>query len=168
MVKNFLENRKLRVKINNILSEKFTPQQGGSPLSPLLYNLYCHGVYNFNKNNQQHFNPQSYMLQFADDTTLVAHGKSLTETFQKLRTLVNDTTNWMLKWRVIPNPSKSALIIFNHKISNTSPTINMLNTVIKSQAFTKYLGIEIDNKLNFNRHTKIIKKKIITQDTSEL
>ena len=39
----------------------------------------------------------------------------------------------------------------------------MLKTVIKPQAFAKYLGIEIDNKLNFNRHTKIIKKKIITR-----
>lgn len=45
----FLKYRSLQIKINSTLSEKFTPQPDlpqYSALSPILYNIFCHDMYN--------------------------------------------------------------------------------------------------------------------------
>lgn len=48
IINNFLLDRKLQVRVKGETSEKFTTAQGlpqGSPLSPLLYNLFCSDMY---------------------------------------------------------------------------------------------------------------------------
>uniref|UniRef100_A0A6P7H843 Uncharacterized protein LOC114348361 n=1 Tax=Diabrotica virgifera virgifera TaxID=50390 RepID=A0A6P7H843_DIAVI len=69
----------------------------------------------------------------------------------------------MNKWRLTITPSKTKLIIFNHRIQDHSPTINICDNIIKPSQTVKYLGIEIDNKLKFNHHTAVIKRKIVTR-----
>ena len=59
--------------------------------------------------------------------------------------------------------AKSKLKIFNHTISERSPCINMYRQAIKPSSATKYLGINIDSKLNFNLHTKTVKSKTIAR-----
>ena len=71
---------------------------------------------------------------------------------------VNHIINWLNKWRLKPNPIKSQLILFHHKISDTSPTITINNNIIKPSQTAKYLGIKLDGKLNFKIHTQEIKK----------
>ena len=66
----YLKERTLQIKIDTSYSKTFKMQQGlpqGSPLSPLLYNIYCHDIYN-QENDLAHFNPNLYILQYADDT----------------------------------------------------------------------------------------------------
>lgn len=161
LTKAFLTDRKLKIKINNHLSHEFSPLQGipqGSPLSPILYNIYCHDIYNHLKTHD-FFDPNSYILQYADDTALISHNTTLQSTIGQLQALTDNTMTWFHKWRIKPNPSKSQLIIFNHNIKDNSPTINIINRQISPQNTIKYLGITIDNKLNFNKHTKIIQSK---------
>lgn len=69
----------------------------------------------------------------------------------------------MKKWRTIPNPNKSHLIIFNHKVTNSSPSINLLQQTLQPSLSCKYLGINIDSKLNFKLHTKLCKQSIISR-----
>ena len=129
IVIEFLTNRKMKVKISNQKSEEFTQTQGvpqGSPLSPLLYNIFCHDIYNHN-NAQHYFDNKSYILQFADDTAIISHGKTLSSTIEQLQTRLNATTAWMNKWRISINPQKSSFIIFNHKINNHSPRVKIMN-----------------------------------------
>lgn len=163
LVNCFLFNRKLRVKVQNAISYEFTPEQGlpqGSPLSPLLYNIYCSDIYH---DNPQHFSHQAYILQFADDTTLIAHDKSINAAMENLQNLADATSLWFNKWRLKPNPSKSHLIIFQHTPSRNSPSLNIYNQTIHAEVSTKYLGITIDNKINFNSHTANVKKNIISR-----
>ena len=60
---------------------------------------------------------------------------------------------------MIVNPGKFQAIIFNkHKENHTNRTININQKEIKAVAEVKLLGIEIDNKLNFNNdHINICK-----------
>ena len=56
---------------------------------------------------------------------------------------------------MIVNPGKFQAIIFDkHKGNLTNRTININHKKIKAVAKVKLLGIEIDNKLSFNHHTK--------------
>lgn len=163
MVNKILENRKLRVKIHSTYSEEFTPEQGlpqGSPLSPLLYNIYSSDIYS---DDPKFFCNEKYVLQYADDTALLAHGKSLNDAISKLELLKNNTINWFNKWRLKPNPEKSHMILYYHKPSRQSPSISIYNYVLRPQTNLKYLGLHIDNKLNFNLHASNIKKKVISR-----
>lgn len=158
LVKEFLENRVLMVKVNKTLSTPFISKQGvpqGSPLSPLLYNIFSYDVYN----NPMPDTSKSYMLQFADDNALISHGSSLKATIETLQQQANNIITHCNKWRQQINPKKSQYMIFHHRIKDTSPRINLVNTVMKPSPSAKYLGINLDHKVNFKLHTSIVKKK---------
>lgn len=163
IVISFLTQRMLRVKVQEKISNEFTTQQGipqGSPLSPFLYNVYCYDIYH---EDPLHFSKDKYILQYADDTTLVAHDNNMTGTIEKLQELSDSVTTWFNKWRLKPNPRKSHLIIFFHTPSPTSPTVNIYNHILHPESSVRYLGVTIDNKINFNLHTKNVKKNTIAR-----
>jgi hypothetical protein len=113
IVKNYLEDRTLSVRINNHVSEEFKPEQGvprGSPLAPILYNIYCHDIYNFRHKEGNYLNSQLYILQYADDTVLISHSNNLVNTTEQLESLVEPTVRWFRRWRLKPNPKKSQLL----------------------------------------------------------
>lgn len=160
ILRSFLEERNLYVKINNSLSDGFVAEQGlpqGSALSPVLYNIYCHDIFS------SEIEPNSYLLQYADDTTLISHDKTLTKTIDNLQTMINDTEKWFKTWRLQLNPNKARFIIFNHRISMGSPYISILNTRIQPSLSAKYLGIDLDHKCNLKQHTKLLKRRITTR-----
>lgn len=165
IVKSFLLNRQLQVKINNNISMLFSASQGvpqGSPLSPLLYNIFCYDMHVF-RTPTLNSNHPAYVLQYADDTALLAHGKSLQKTISKVQDLTDATADWLNRWRLQANPTKSQLLIFNHKINNNSPSITLNNHKVKPTPSSKYLGMYIDQKLTFRHHSQLIKKKIKTR-----
>lgn len=159
LIKSFLEHRTLRIKINNTLSKPFIPLQGvpqGSPLSPLLYNLYCYDIFS-------QTDPNNYLLQYADDTALVTHAKSINIATEKLQSLITTIESWFNRWRLKPNPDKSQFIIFFHTPKSSSPTVRLANIAIKPVNSIKYLGVQIDHKLNFKQHSSITKKRAVTR-----
>ena len=65
---------------------------------------------------------------------------------------------------MIVNPGKFQAIIFDeHKGNHTNRTINISQKEIKVVAKVKLLGIEIDDKLNFNHHISNICKSAWNQ-----
>lgn len=163
LLKEFLEGRKTRIKINTSVSDTFTNEQGvpqGSPLSPFLFNIFCYDIL---PNERPANHNKSYLLQFADDIAWVAHGKTLRQTMEALQHSANNTIRWCNNWRLKINPDKSQLIIFNNRISEATPTIQIINNILSPSATVKYLGIKLDNKLNFNSHTKDMKRKMISR-----
>ena len=65
---------------------------------------------------------------------------------------------------MIVNPGKSqAMIIDKHKENHTNQIINIDQKEIKAVSKVKLLGIEIDDKLNFNHHINNILKSASNQ-----
>jgi len=166
LIDQFLTKRQIQVKVKNNISEIFTPSQGlpqGSPLSPILYNIFSSDIFNQNQETIDHTNKQTYILQFADDTALISHNTTTNKCVTQLQELTNSTLEWMKKWRILPNPTKTKLILFNHKIKESSPSIALSNTQIGPSRKCKYLGLQIDNKLQFKDHVKNQKKIAINR-----
>ena len=65
---------------------------------------------------------------------------------------------------MIVNPKKSQAIIINRQNrSNHNCCLTINNIEIKSKESVTLLGIEIDNKLNFEKHVSTIRKKAKSQ-----
>lgn len=160
LLKQFLSNRSSMVKFKNHFSHCFSAQQGlpqGSPISPSLYNLFCHDVYN---DHPDAFNLTAYALLYADDTALVSHSRDVASSIRKLQTLVNETESWFRKWRILINPTKTQFFIPFLPLSAPSPTIIIQSTAISVTPTCNYLGITLDRTLKFFTHATKVKMKV--------
>ena len=103
LLKNYLSNRSVRVRINDTLSKKndlgnvSVPQ--GSCLGPLLFILYI--------NDLGHLKLNSKCWLFADDTTLSSEGKNVEEIKCNLQEDLITITTWLKFNRLIINLSKT-------------------------------------------------------------
>lgn len=60
---------------------------------------------------------------------------------------------------VTVNPSKITVIFYSYKLTTNISELHIIHSIIKWSSKIKYLGIIIDNKLNFSNHIKLIKTK---------
>ena len=68
----------------------------------------------------------------------------------------------MLANKLTLNPAKSKVLIINAKFTQTTPKLEITcpNGSILSTTKAKYLGVIIDDKLNFSEHVKLIEIKV--------
>lgn len=164
IIKNLITDRTLQIRLNDTLSSSFPQEQGlpqGSPLSPILYNIYCHDIYQQDHTNPDYIDLSSYILQYADDTVLVTHDKNRHKTINKLQQLLDTTMKWFYKWRLTPNPKKNQLLLPYHRVQNNSPTVTTDGNTTRPTRTVKYLGIILDDKLKFHDHIQDRKTEII-------
>ena len=101
---------------------------------------------------------------FSDDKTLSSFAKTIENLISILESESEIAINWFKNNHMIVNPGKFQAIIFDkHKGNHTNRTININQKEIKAVAKVKLLGIEIDDKLNFNHHVHNICKSASNQ-----
>ena len=154
---SYLSDRKQSVTLNGVMSSKEyitcgVPQ--GSILEPLLFLIYI---------NDMHSAVQTSMLyHFADDTNLLYSNKSL----KKLRTTLNKDLvllyDWLCANRLSLNAGKSEFIVFrpSRKQINLRITLKLHHTTLYESSKIKYLGLILDNKLNWKAHITELSKKL--------
>lgn len=164
VIRDFLNNRQISVKVNNEVSKNFSLEKGlpqGSPLSPILFNILCHDIYNHTYIDKNTFDIHAYILQFADDTTLVAHGRTRAECQQRLTILTNKTLEWFYRWRLEPNEGKSQFICFYDR--QPPHNIQIGQHTVEPQSECRYLGLQLDKNLNLKSHLKLVKQKTLNR-----
>ena len=117
----------------------------GSSLGPLLFLIYINDL-----PNCVTCSPCLYV----DNTCLVILAKCIEELENRTKSEVNKVESWMLANNLTLNASKSNLIIINSKLNSSHVDLNISckNGIIKSVQSSKYLGVIINNKLNFKEH----------------
>ena len=160
--KNYLTNRQLRVKINpgehgtNIISDSFPVTYGnpqGSCLGPLIFLIFCNDL----SNSLMH----STCIQFADDTTIYCSSKNLRYLKWQIMEDLNSISDWFKANKLTLNLNKTNYMVFNPKPNeDINITIHFEYTALPRVHNTKFLGIWIDDQLNWKCHLTHLQLKL--------
>ena len=147
VLENFLKGRTQQVKVDGVLSEETEVLSGvpqGTVLGPLLFLLYI---------NDLPSNITSITKLFADDCMLIRRIKD-TQDENTLQSDLDKLSKWCDKWNMPLNLLKCNVIHFTRKISEILPQYMLKSETLKPVTDIKYLGITLNEKLNWSTHTK--------------
>ena len=156
-LKSYLNNRMQCTEIGDTQSELELIKCGvpqGSVLGPLLFLIYINDIVNSS-------NLFKFTL-FADDTSLYYSCKNTNKLEEIINIELSKISDWLSANRLSLNVGKSNLLYFTNKNrSNLKDMKIMINKeTLKEVDCAKYLGVLVDNKLNWNKHINNIKLRL--------
>ena len=156
LFRNYLSNRKSFVRLGSKISSLKTTNVGvpqGSITGPILFLIYINDLPNISNVLKP--------LMFADDTTLSSSHKSLGPMVDCLNSELDKIMTWCVANKLTINPQKTEVIRFSNQICDRSESRVTLGGVeIEESVGCKFLGVHIDNKLNFKNHIQSISSKL--------
>ena len=99
------------------------------------------------------------ICNFADDNTIHSCGKHLTEIITDLEIDLSRLLHWFGENGMASNPKKFQLVLLGLN-TQTWLHLNIERNKISATDGVKFLGIEIDNKLKFDKHVKTLRCKV--------
>ena len=160
--KSYLDSRKQRVLANGVYSAYLPVMQGvpqGSVLGPLFYIIYANDLPKIIRNCN--------VALYADDTVLYTANRDFGESVRKMQADLDILSDWCQLNGIFVNVEKTKLMTFGSPkmIKNLQPyEIVFQETPIQPVTSYKYLGMTLDNQLNYKLHVK----KIISNVSSKL
>ncbi|XP_050297638.1 probable RNA-directed DNA polymerase from transposon BS isoform X1 [Anthonomus grandis grandis] len=157
LIGSYLLNRRQYVHVNNKESNILTFNCGvpqGSVLGPLLYSLYVLSLWVAGLDAQYY--------TFADDTVLLYSDNDCDRLVNRVNDDLTKYSQWLLQNNLKINLDKTKYILFKQK----NKTINQVRICLNGATLEnvnniKYLGLTLDENLNWNAHIDYLKSKII-------
>ena len=168
LLRNYMTNRHQLTNFNGVKSNLLSVLYGvpqGSVLGPLLFILYINDVINCSKHG--HF------VMFADDTNIFVAGNSEKEAYDKAKEVLKELDLYMLSNQLHINTEKCVYMHFkpryNHNEQRTCARVRKVGSdnqlflhgsKIKQTNMARYLGIIIDENLNWDGHLEHLEEKL--------
>ena len=134
----------------------------GSILGPLLFIMYTYDMVDITPTNK--------VIVYADDTTVLVSGKSLTEAKQHCNDILTRFYNYFTMNKLSINASKTKFMIYKPLIRRkksrkilydiTNTKVEMEGTILEQVKSIRFLGVIINDQLHWKDHKHYVYKKI--------
>ena len=167
ILKSYLSNRQQVTKFLKEESDLCTMEYGvpqGSVLGPLLFLMYINDIVASSSDGE--------FILFADDTNIFVSGKTADEVYKKANSLLIDIGKYMVLNQLHINATKSCYIHFRPdlsraqqtcarvKVFNRNHSLYLGESKLMRVACTKFLGVVIDERLNWEPHINYLESKL--------
>jgi hypothetical protein len=153
VLKSYLSDRAFQIKYEDCITELYRISSGvpqGSVLGPVLYLLYTCDI---------PFTDDTITATYADDTAILAIHNDPHLASQYLQQNLNLLQNWMKKWRIRVNETKSSHVTFSLRKGNCDP-VRMNDQCLPQVDEVRYLGLHLDRRLTWRRHIVVKRKQL--------
>ena len=154
--KQYIEHDRYKTSFQNVTCG--VPQ--GSILGPLLFLLYINDLCKASNI----ITP----IMFADDTNLFYTHQNIKTLFNEMNTELKNISEWLRANKLSINVDKTNFILF-HKARDRDnlplklPVLTINGVPIKQVNSTKFLGVQIDENINWAQHITLTENKISKQ-----
>jgi hypothetical protein len=156
--RDYLSNRKQYVYFNNVSSNLMDVTCGvpqGSILGPLLFILYVNDIVNCSN--------VLYFILFANDTNIFYANNNHNDLMNIVNSELRKLSEWFKANKLSLNIKKTHYIIFKNRKKSCFESnfhIAIENNILERVSVTKFLGVFVDEDLNWKYHTSQIALKI--------
>jgi hypothetical protein len=154
---SYLDNRRQKTRINEAESTAIQNDLGvpqGSVLGALLFILYINDIGDVVQ--------RANINLFADDTMIYVEHGDLKEAAKIMNEELQKVTRWLYINKLKLNVDKTKYMIITNKKNNCQDSIDIQIEDAKIQCVEsiKYLGVMLDNKMNFKNNADYVCKKV--------
>ena len=152
---DYLMNRSQYVLFNNKISHCQNITTGvpqGSVLGPLLFLIYINDICKLS--------PDLDLYLFADDTNALFIDKSLPNLIKKVNIGLSKLNDWFILNKLSLNASKTKYMLFGSNKIKFDYCISINNVPIDKVSYCTFLGVAIDDQLNWKKHIDSICSKL--------
>ena len=150
---SYLRNRKIKTKVQNSISTPKDIKYGvpqGSCLGPLFFIIFVNDLFHFLDKKDEG------LIMYADDTVLISNGISEIEAMNRSQKLYTQLLSWCDMFRLTVNVKKTKHMLFNFKRKSVTAPFS-INGELENVCSYKYLGVDVDNLLSFNKFIENIR-----------
>lgn len=125
----------------------------GSILSPSLFNFFINDIFKLNLKGS--------LQLYAGDAVLTCFGKDIQRVAAEIEEDLEKIDNWFIDNKLTINTDKTKFMTFkNQRMRNINCNIHLKDRRLEEVQEFNYLGLNIDNDLNWNKHIEKIKASL--------
>ena len=154
-LKSYLSDRKQFVSVNGTDSTEKLIRYGvpqGSVLGPLLFIIYINDIPDIAK--------LAKFILYADDANILISANTIEEINDQLISLTTTLLKWVNSNGLVLNLDKTSYMIFSRSTVDLPRPLIISNTPIERKTEARFLGVIMDESLNWSSHIKTIRSKM--------